>query len=199
MIRNVFFGFTGFVTVAAFVAILQTPNRNQPDSHLRQEQDSELDAEKRLVELGLNLPEPSASLAIYRKIVVVGNMAYLSGHLPAGADGQVMTGKAGRDVDVDQAAAAARQCGIALLATLRHELGSLNRVRRLVKTTGMVNSTDDFTRHPEVINGCSQLFVDVFGADNGKGARAAVGMSSLPRGAICEIEMMFELNPGSGS
>jgi enamine deaminase RidA (YjgF/YER057c/UK114 family) len=105
-----------------------------------------------------------------------------------------MAGKVGRDVDVEQAANAARQCGIALLATLRHELGSLNRIRRLVKTTGMVNCTDDFTQQPEVINGCSQLIVDVFGNDNGKGARAAVGMSSLPRGAICEIEMIFELH-----
>lgn len=110
-----------------------------------------------------------------------------------------MTGKVGRDVEVEQAATAARQCGLALLATLRHELGSLNRVRRLVKTTGMVNSTDDFTRHPEVINGCSQLIVDVFGEENGKGTRAAVGMSSLPRGAICEIEMIFELKAEAGA
>ncbi len=152
-----------------------------------------MDAEKRLAELGIKLPPPTRSLAIYKKIVVVDRMAYLSGHIPISEDGEIMRGKVGRDVTVEQANAAARRCGIALLATLRNEIGSLNRVSRLVKTTGMVNCTDDFTQQPEVVNGCSQLIVDLFGEDCGKGARAAVGMASLPRGAICEIEMIFEL------
>lgn len=151
------------------------------------------DAEKRLQELGLKLPAPAKSLAIYKRIVIVDNMAYLSGHIPIDESGQIMKGKVGRDVDVRRGAEAARRCALGLLATLRNEVGSLNRVKRLVKTTGMVNCTDDFTQQPEVVNGCSQLIVDIFGEDNGKGARAAVGMASLPRGAICEIEMIFEL------
>lgn len=153
----------------------------------------EIDVEKRLEELGIDLPTPSKSLAIYKRVVVVGNMAYLSGHIPIDENGEIMKGKVGDDVDVEQGAKAARRCGLALLATLKSEIGSLNKVKRLVKTTGMVNSTDDFTQQPEVVNGCSQLIVDLFGEENGKGARAAVGMASLPRGAICEIEMIFEL------
>ena len=154
---------------------------------------SGIDPEQRLKDLGIKLPAPTKSLAIYKKIVVVDKMAYLSGHIPIDENGQIMKGKVGRDVDVDSAAKAARRCAIALLATLRNEVGSLNNVKRLVKTTGMVNCTPDETQQPEVINGCSQLIVDIFGEENGKGARAAVGMASLPRGAICEIEMIFEL------
>jgi enamine deaminase RidA (YjgF/YER057c/UK114 family) len=153
----------------------------------------DVDAEQRLQELGIELPAPSKSLAIYKKIVVVDKMAYLSGHIPIDEQGEIMQGKLGRDVDVEAAAKAAQRCAIGLLATLRGEVGSLNNVRRLVKTTGMVNSLPDETQQPEVINGCSQLIVDIFGEENGKGARAAVGMASLPRGAICEIEMIFEL------
>lgn len=152
-----------------------------------------IDADKKLAELGIELPKPTRSLAIYKKIVIVDKMAYLSGHIPIDESGKIMVGKVGDNVSVEEAAKAARRCGVALLATLKSELGSLNKVKRLVKTTGMVNCTDDFTQQPEVINGCSKLIVDVFGQENGKGARAAVGMSSLPRGAICEIEMIFEL------
>ncbi len=149
--------------------------------------------ETRIVELGIELPTPAQSLAIYKKIVIVDKLAYLSGHICLDEQGQIMTGRVGDDVTVEQGAKAARRCGIGLLATLRHEVGSLNKVKRLVKTTGMVNSTPGLTEQPEVINGCSQLIVDVFGEEHGKGARAAVGMASLPRGAICEIEMIFEL------
>jgi enamine deaminase RidA (YjgF/YER057c/UK114 family) len=156
-------------------------------------QTSDLDPEQRIRDLGLTLPAPTKSLAIYKKIVIVDKMAYLSGHIPIDENGQIMKGKVGKDVDIDSAAKAARRCAIGLLATLRSEVGSLNKVKRLVKTTGMVNCTPDETQQPEVINGCSQLIVDVFGEENGKGARAAVGMASLPRGAICEIEMIFEL------
>ena len=153
----------------------------------------EPDVEQRISELGISLPEPSKSLAIYKRIVVVDKMAYLSGHIPIDEAGEIMKGKVGLDVDIEKGAQAARRCGLALLSTLKNEIGSLNKVKRLVKTTGMVNCTSDFTQQPEVINGCSQLIVDIWGDDDGKGARAAVGMSSLPRGAICEIEMIFEL------
>ncbi len=154
---------------------------------------SDIDAEAKLRELGIELPAPTPSLAVYKKIVIVDKMAYLSGHIPLDEDGQIMTGKVGKDVGIEEAAKAARRCAIGLLATLRGEIGSLNKVKRLVKTTGMVNCTDSETQQPEVINGCSQLIVDIFGEDHGKGTRAAVGMASLPRGAICEIEMIFEL------
>ena len=153
----------------------------------------EIDAEKRLEALNLSLPKPTKSLAIFKKIVIVDKMAYLSGHIPIDEKGNIMKGKVGADIDVETGAQAAKRCAMALLGTLRNEIGSLNQVERLVKTTGMVNCTDDFTQQPEVVNGCSQLIVDVFGEDRGKGARAAVGMSSLPRGAICEIEMIFKL------
>ena len=151
------------------------------------------DAEAKVKELGLELPEPSKSLAIYKRIVVVDNIAYLSGHIPIDKEGQIMKGKVGADTDVKKGAKAAKRCALALLSTLKDEIGSLNKVKRLIKTTGMVNSTPEFTQQPEVINGCSQVIVDIWGDDFGKGARAAVGMASLPRGAICEIEMMFEL------
>ena len=134
-----------------------------------------VDAEARVKELGLELPKPSKSLAIYKRIVVVDNIAYLSGHIPIDEKGQIMKGKVGADTDVAKGAEAAKRCALALLATLRDEIGSLNKVKRLIKTTGMVNSTADLTQQPEVINGCSQVIVDIWGDDFGKGARAAVG------------------------
>lgn len=174
--------------IKAEIAVLEATKRSSSD-----EAKDTIDAESRLQKLSLELPKPAKSTAIFKRIVIVGNMAYLSGHIPIDENGQIMKGKVGSDVDVPRGAAAARRCAIGLLATLRNEIGSLNKVRRLVKTTGMVNCTSDFTQHPEVVNGCSQLLVDIFGDRNGKGARAAVGMSSLPRGSICEIEMIFEL------
>ncbi len=132
-------------------------------------------------------------MAIYKRAVVVDHLVYLAGHIPFDAKGDVMTGKVGVDVSLAEAEAAAERCGLAMLATLKAELGSLNRVKRLVKTTGMVNCAPNFTDQSLVINGCSRLFQDVFGEENGVGARCAVGMSSLPRGAIVEIEAIFEL------
>ena len=149
--------------------------------------------ELRLAELQLELPAVSKPVGIYRRAVVVDKLIYLAGHIPIDPDGRIMTGKVGLNVDVQTAQQAARRCGLAMLATLKSELGSLNRVKRLVKTTGMVNCTEDFTEQPTVINGCSQLFVDVFGKDQGEGARSAVGMNSLPKGAIVELEAVFEL------
>ena len=183
-----------FLVVAAYLAGSVPMNASaiaiaKPDAALRES----VDADQKLIDLGIELPTPGKSLAIFKRIVIVDKMAYLSGHISIDENGAIMKGKVGRDVNVESAAKAARRCGISLLATLKQELGSLNKVKRLVKTTGMVNCTDDFTQQPEVINGCSQLMVDVFGDDYGKGARAAVGMSSLPRGAICEIEMIFQL------
>lgn len=158
---------------------------------------TQIDFDKRLAELGVQLPPKSSSVGIYKSVVVVGNLAYLSGHISRAEDGQILRGKVGDDVTLEQAQEAARRSAIAMLASLKAELGTLNHVKRLVKTTGMVNCSPDFVDQSRVINGCSQLLKDLFGEENGVGARAAVGMSSLPAGAIVEIEAIFELETDS--
>ena len=160
-------------------------------------QESATDYDKKLQEMGFELPKVSKPVAVYKSVVVVDNMAYLAGHIPRRPDGKIMTGKVGDDVELAEAQKAAERCAVAMLASLKAEIGSLNRVRRLVKTTGMVNCTPDFTDQSKVVNGCSELIRDLFGQENGVGARAAVGMSSLPLGAIVEIEAIFEIEPKS--
>ena len=152
-----------------------------------------MSAEKRLTELKLELPTAPKPVAVYRTVVVAGNVAYVSGHGPLKADGTMIAGRVGADLDLAAAKAAARQTGLAILASLRAHLGSLDRVKRLVKLLGMVNATPDFRDHPAVINGCSELFAEVFGPENGIGARSAVGMGSLPGNIAVEIEAIFEL------
>ena len=151
-----------------------------------------MSAENRLVELGLELPPIPKPAGIYKPIVVVGNMAYVSGHGPLKSDKTMLTGRIGTDTDLHGGERAARQTGLAILATLRDHLGSLDRVVRVVKILGMVNCTPDFTAHPQVINGCSALFRDLWGED-GVGARSAVGMGSLPGNIAVEVEAIFEL------
>ena len=152
-----------------------------------------MSAETRLAELGLQLPPVPEPKGLYKPLVIVGNLAYTSGHLPLGPDGTIQTGRVGAELDQDAGYQAARQTGLAILATLRAALGSLDRVRRVVKTLGMVNCTPDFQKQPAVINGCSELFAEVFGRDAGAGARSAVGVASLPLGAPVEIEAVFEI------
>jgi len=152
-----------------------------------------MSAEKRLVELKLELPPTPKPVAVYRTVMVANNLAYISGHGPLRSDGTLITGRVGADLDLSAGKAAARQVGLAILATLRAELGSLDRVRRLLKTLGMVNATPDFRDHPAVINGCSELFAEVFGREDGIGARSAVGMGSLPGNIAVEIEAIFEI------
>jgi enamine deaminase RidA (YjgF/YER057c/UK114 family) len=149
--------------------------------------------ESRLTELGLELPPAPKPVAVYRPLVVFGQAAYVSGHGPVRTDGTLITGVVGKDLDLDAAKLAARQVGLAILATLRSQLGSLDRVRRVVKVLGMVNSAPDFYDHPKVVNGCSELFADIWGAENGIGARSAVGMGPLPGNIAVEIEVIFEL------
>lgn len=151
-------------------------------------------AEARLVELGLQLPSVSRPKGLYRPLVIVERLAYTSGHLPTRPDGSLVTGRVGAELDQAAGAAAARLAGLAILATLRAELGSLDRVRRVVKMLGLVQCTADFQQHPAVINGASQLFADVFGQDDGVGARSALGVASLPLGVPVEIEAVFELH-----
>jgi enamine deaminase RidA (YjgF/YER057c/UK114 family) len=149
--------------------------------------------ESRLQELGLELPPAPKPVAVYRPLVVFGQAAYVSGHGPVRTDGTLITGVVGKDLGLDAGKLAARQVGLAILATLRSQLGSLDRVRRVVKVLGMVNSAPDFYDHPKVINGCSELFADIWGAENGIGARSAVGMGPLPGNIAVEIEVIFEL------
>jgi enamine deaminase RidA (YjgF/YER057c/UK114 family) len=152
-----------------------------------------MSAEARLAELKLELPLAPKPVAIYKPVVVVDKLAYVSGHGPLRADKTLITGCVGDDLDLNAGKLAARQVGLAILATLRAQLGSLDKVKRVVKVLGMVNSTLDFCDHPAVINGCSELFADVWGSEHGIGARSAVGMGSLPGNIAVEIEAIFEL------
>lgn len=149
-------------------------------------------AEARLAELNLTLPPAPKPMAVYLTAVQVDNLVYVSGHGPLRDDGTLHLGKLGKDLDVEAGAAAARQTGLAVLATLRGHLGSLDKVVRLVKALGLVNSTPDFTDHPKVINGFSNLMVDVFG-EPGRGARSAFGVAALPGGMAVEVEAIFEV------
>jgi len=152
-----------------------------------------MSAEQRLAELRLELPPAPKPVAVYKPLVVVDQLAYVSGHGPLRPDKTLITGRVGADLDLAAGKLAARQVGLAILATLRAQLGSLDRVKRVVKVLGMVNSTPEFPDHPAVINGCSELFADVWGPDHGIGARSAVGMGSLPGNIAVEIEAIFEL------
>lgn len=147
--------------------------------------------EARLQELGLVLPEVSAPLASYVPVMVHGDLAFVSGQLPF-IDGELVTGTLGKDVDLDRAIAAARACGLMILAQLRAEIGSLDRVERIVKLGGFVASTPDFSDQHKVVNGASDLMGEVFG-DKGRHARAAVGVPSLPVGAAVEVDAVIAL------
>ena len=148
----------------------------------------------RLEQLGITLPAAAAPVAAYVPVVVSGNLAYVSGQLPF-IDGKLVTGRLGEDVDAEQGAAAARACGLMILAQLEAAGVSLDRVSRIVKLGGFVNSAADFTNQPLVINGASELMVDVFG-EMGKHARAAVGVPALPLGAAVEVDAVIELAAG---
>jgi enamine deaminase RidA (YjgF/YER057c/UK114 family) len=152
-----------------------------------------MSAEANLSSLGLNLPPAPPKGGVYKPVVIIGGVAYVSGHGPYLPDGGMIRGRVGEDLDLAQGHAAARQTGLAMLATLKKELGSLDRVKRVIKLLGMVNSTPEFADHPKVINGCSELFAQVWGEDAGVGARSAVGMGSLPGNIAVEIEGIFEV------
>ena len=145
-------------------------------------------AEESLVRLSIELPPAPKAAGLYKPLFVQDGMAYFSGHLPLLPDGEMVTGKVGENLSVEEGAEAARQVGLNVLATVRESLGSLDRVERVIKLLGMVNAVPDFTRHPQVINGCSELFRDVWGEDHGVGTRSAFGVSGLPSGACVEIE-----------
>ncbi len=153
-----------------------------------------MSAEKRVAELNFQLPPAPKAMGLYRPLVMVDNLAYLSGHLPLLPDGSLICGRLGDNLEQDAGYQAARQTGLAVLATLQAHCGTLDRVRRLVKTFGLVNCTPEFTDQPAVINGFSELMRDVFGEEAGIAARSAVGAASLPAGVAVEIEAIFEIS-----
>ncbi len=152
-----------------------------------------MSAEARLRDLHLELPRAPKPVAVYKPLVVSGQHAYVSGHGPVRTDGTLIVGVVGKDLTLEEGKLAARQVGLAILATLKEHLGSLDRVNRVVKILGMVNTAADFYDHPKVINGCSELFAEIWGMDHGVGARSAVGMGPLPGNIAVEIEVIFEL------
>ncbi len=182
--------FLGFVLLLSCV----TGERQQQvvEPVTRELPDPDYNPEGLLSDLGIELSTPPAPVANYVNAVRVGNLIFLAGKGPKGADGEYVTGKLGSDLTVEEGYQAARLSGISQLSVLKAELGNLNKVKRIVKVLGMVNATPDFTDHPEVVNGFSDLMVEVFG-ERGKHARAAVGMGSLPRGIAVEVEMVVEV------
>ena len=149
--------------------------------------------EERLSALGLTLPVLPTSKGIYKRCLQIDKLLYVSGHISVNDDGSYLTGKLGKDISEEDGKIAARQSALAILTSIKAELGDLDKIKRVVKVLGMVNSTPDFERHALVINGCSELFVQLWGEDDGKGVRSAVGLASLPFGVAVEIEAIFEL------
>jgi len=149
--------------------------------------------EEKIKALGLELPPAPPLGGIYHPIVITGNYLYVSGQGPMKNDAQLIKGKVGRDLTLEEGQLAARQVGLTMLSTIKAQIGDLEKIKRLIKTLGMVNCYPEFEQHPQTINGFSQLMVDVFGDEDGKGARSAVGMS-LPGNIAVEVECIFELH-----
>ena len=149
--------------------------------------------DQRFEALGLTLPPAPKPIGVYKPFLIVGNFVYVSGHGTVKEDGTLIIGRIGQTVTPEEGKLAARQVGLAILATLKKNLGSLNKIKRVIKVLGMVNCVGEFERHPFIINGCSELFAAVWGEENGIGVRSAVGMGSLPDNIPVEIEAMFEL------
>lgn len=152
--------------------------------------------DQRLRDLGWILPTLPASKGIYKRCVQDGNQLYVSGHISVESDGSKIVGKLGAGLSDEEGKRAARQCGLAILASIKNHYGTLDRIKRVIKILGMVNASPDFTRHPLIINGCSELFAELWGDENGIGVRSAVGMGSLPNNVAVEIETLFETFPG---
>jgi enamine deaminase RidA (YjgF/YER057c/UK114 family) len=150
------------------------------------------DTDLRIIELGLILPQAPKPAGVYKPVLVVDKFLYISGQVPLLADGSMMKGKLGADLDINQGKLAARQVGLTMLSTIIVHFGELKKIKRIVKVLGMVNSTPDFESHPAVINGFSELMSEVFGEDYGVGVRSAIG-AMLPMNIAVEIEAMFEL------
>lgn len=155
---------------------------------------SDYTPEQNFTAMGLGLPPAPTPVGVYKPCLQDGKYLYVSGHGPIRDDTTLIVGRVGDTLDAEQGKLAARQVALAILATVRGYLGSLDKVKRVIKTLGMVNCTPEFERHPYVINGSSELFAQIWGTDNGVGVRSAVGMGSLPGNIPVEIEMIFELH-----
>lgn len=153
-------------------------------------------ADEQFEKLGLTLPPAPAPLGVYKPYLIDGKYLYLSGHGPVQEDKSLIIGRIGSDMDADAGKLAARQVGLTMLSTIKTNLGSLNKVKRVIKVLGMVNCTPEFEKHPFIINGASELFAQVWGEENGVGVRSAVGFGSLPDNIPVEIEALFELHEG---
>ncbi|SHG21123.1 RidA family protein [Flagellimonas flava] len=190
--KNIFQGLLlSLVLVSCGPTSEKAPEKPQKDTQT-QETDPNYDPEAKLAEMGVTLNTPSAPVANYVNAVRTGNLIFLAGKGPKMDDGEYITGKVGADLSIEEGYEAARITALNQLAVLKAELGNLNKVKRVVKVLGMVNAAPDFVDHPKVINGFSDLMVEVFGA-RGKHARAAVGMGSLPTNIAVEIEMIVEV------
>lgn len=152
-----------------------------------------INADENFEKLGLSLPPAPVPAGVYKPCVVDGKYLYLSGHGPVQNDRSLIIGRIGKDLTMDEGKLAAQQVGLTMLATIKANLGSFNKIKRVIKVLGMVNCTPDFEKHPYVINGCSELFAAVWGPDHGVGTRSAVGFGSLPDNIPVEIEALFEL------
>ena len=168
---------------------------NQRDFASRATADDQPAHEARLAALGLELPAPAKPVAVYVTAAITGNLLYTAGHIPLTTEGKPLPGRVGQDFTLEQGRDAARQVGLSILSTVKNKLGTLDRVARLVKVLGMVNCTPEFSQQPQVINGFSELMIEVFGEDAGKAARSAVGVAALPANVPVEIEAIFEILP----
>ncbi len=157
-----------------------------------------MDADSRLnqflAENNLVLPPPPSVIGLYKPVLQVGSVCYTSGHLPLKEDGSLYVGKVGDDADQQTGFTAARQCGLAMLSSLKAKFGTINRIQQVIKLLAFVNSSDGFTQQPAVVNGCSELFAAVFGNDAGIGTRSAVGVNALPLNVMVEVEGIFLLS-----
>jgi len=149
--------------------------------------------EENFAKTGLTLPPAPTPIGVYTPYLIDGKYLYISGHGPVQNDKQLMKGRIGKDIDMEQGKLAAQQVGLTILSTIKTHLGSLDKVKRVIKVLGMVNCTPEFEKHPYIINGCSELFAKVWGTKNGIGVRSAVGFGSLPDNIPVEIEALFEL------
>ncbi len=152
-----------------------------------------INADEQFKKTGLILPPPPAPLGVYKPCLIDGKYLYLSGHGPVQTDKSLIIGRVGEAIDMEQGKLAARQVALTMLSTIIAKVGALNAVKRVIKILGMVNCTDDFERHPYIINGCSELFAEIWGEENGIGVRSAVGFNTLPDNIPVEIEALFEL------
>src|SRR5271156_1728128 len=153
-----------------------------------------MSADENFKSLGLVLPPAPAPIGVYKPFLIDGKHCYVSGHGPLLPDKSLIIGRVGVDISMEEAKLAARQVGLAILATLKQNLGSFDKIKRVIKVLGMVNAIPEFEKQPYVINGCSELFAKIWGDENGIGVRSAVGMGSLPGNIAVEIEVLFELH-----